>query len=115
MPGMVTGEAEDAGDTLAVIRKAVQQGEHRYTVHAQMQMATRYVTDSEIVECILSEVAEIIENYPEDKYSPSCLVYGVTTAERVLHVQTNHQGVIVTTYEPDPEKWIELKLRRGPE
>ena len=102
----------DAGSILGSIRTAVQRGEHRYTLHAQTQMAVRHVTGSEIVEALLGKAAEIIEDYPDDKYSPSCLIYGVTDSGRVLHIQSNHQAVIVTVYEPDPERWIDLKRRR---
>lgn len=54
--------------------------------------------------------AEVIEEYPTDKDSPSCLIYGGTARGRGLHVQANRQGVIVTVYEPDPQEW---KRRRG--
>ena len=52
------------------------------------------------------------QEYPTDKYSPSCLIYGVTALGRVLHVQSNHQEVIVTVYDPDPTEWVDLKWRR---
>jgi hypothetical protein len=32
-------------------------------------------------------IGEIIEDYPTDKYGPSCLVFGVTLARRPLHIQ----------------------------
>jgi len=80
----------------------VQQAEHRYTVHAQGRMAQRQITDQEVQHVLLCAEAEIIEAYLTDKYSPSCLIYGVTALGRVLHVQSNHQGVIVTAYDPDP-------------
>ena len=94
------------------IRSAVQRQEHRYTLHAQERIAQRRITDQEVVYVILCSEAEIIETYPTDKYSPSCLIYGVTEARRVLHVQANHQGVIVTVYEPEPEEWVDFKRRR---
>jgi hypothetical protein len=75
-------------------------------------MAIRHITSSEVTEAMLSNLVEIIENYPQDKYSPSCLIYGVTLSNRVLHVQSNYEAVIVTTYEPDPAKWIAFKKRR---
>ena len=90
----------------------VQRGAHRYTVHAQGRMAQRQITDHEVQESILSSVAEVIEEYPTDKYSPSCLIYGRTVQGRVLHVQVNHSGVIITAYDPDPEEWIDLKRRK---
>ena len=75
-------------------------------------MAQRRITDHEVQQTILGPEAEVIEEYPTDKYSPSCLMYGVTALGRVLHVQSNHEGVIVTVYDPDPAEWIDLKRRR---
>ena len=33
--------------------------------------------------------AEVIEDYPEDKYGPSCLILGKTREGRALHIQCN--------------------------
>ncbi len=94
------------------IQAIVYQRKHRYTVHAHGRMAQRQITDQEVRQVILSAEAEIIETYSADKYSPSCLIYGVTALGRVLHVQSNHQGVIVTAYDPDPEIWVDFRKRR---
>jgi hypothetical protein len=75
-------------------------------------MLQRQITDQEVQYVLLCAAAEVIETYPIDKYSPSCLIYGVTALGRVLHVQSNHQGVIVTIYDPDPVEWIDLKRRK---
>jgi hypothetical protein len=97
---------------LEEVRIAVRRQEHRYTLHAQERMAQRRITDQEVVQVILCAEAEVIEEYLTDKYSPSCLIYGFTDQRRVLHVQVNHLGVIVTVYEPAPEEWVDLKQRR---
>jgi hypothetical protein len=57
---------------------------------------------------------EIIEKYPDDKYSPSCLIYGKTENGRDLHVQVSLPPlvVIITLYEPDQEEWADCKIRR---
>jgi hypothetical protein len=56
----------------------------------------------------------LLKEYPEDKYSPSCLIYGKTEDERNLHVQISLPPavVVITTYEPDPREWINHKIRR---
>jgi hypothetical protein len=58
----------------------------------------------------------IIEDYPDDKYGPSCLVFGVTEAGRPLHIQCSYPArplvKIITTYEPDKDLWIDYKIRR---
>ena len=94
------------------LRKLVGNNKHLYTVHAQEQMAVRKVYDKEIKEIILGAKAEIIEEYPEDKYSPSCLIYGKTLQGRILHVQANYQALIITVYEPNSKKWQEDFKRR---
>ena len=57
---------------------------------------------------------EVIEEYPDDKYSPSCLIYGKTEKGRHLHVQVSYPPtvVVITIYEPDPKEWIGWKVRR---
>ena len=87
------------------IRKIAQASELFFTDHAVRQMANRSIMDTEVVEAILA--GQIIEEYPDDKYSPSCLIFGCTQAGRPLHVQCSlppHVRVI-TTYQPDPEEW----------
>lgn len=73
----------------------------------------RKILDFEVIEAILNEKSKIIEEYLDDKYSPSCLIYGETTSNRILHIQCNFSGTIITTYEPNLEKWLDdFKKRR---
>ena len=90
----------------------VRRRDHYDTVHVELRMAKRRIVDAEVREVMQSAVADIIEDYPADKYGPSCLIYGTTAAGRVLHVQANPQGVTITAYDPDPAEWIDLKRRR---
>lgn len=94
------------------IQEAVQQGVWFFTEHAVRQMANRNILDGEVREAILA--GEIIEEYPEDKYSPSCLIYGNTLAGRALHVQCSipPRVRVVTVYQPDPNEWIDNRQRR---
>jgi hypothetical protein len=83
--------------------------------HAVDQTIIRDITVAELEEAI-SNRSEVIENYPDDKYGPSCLILGFTTAERPLHVQCSYPTrplvKIVTVYEPDPDLWVGLKTRK---
>ncbi len=83
-----------------------------FTEHAVRQMIKRQITDDEVRDVILS--GEIIEDYPDDKYSPSCLVFGKTPTGRPLHVQcsTPPRVRIATVYQPDPSEWVDNRLRR---
>jgi len=76
---------------------------------------SRTISPEEIKCVILS--GEIIEDYPKDKYGPSCLIYGITEEGRILHVQCSSDPVwIITAYDPtlNPEEWDkDFKRRRA--
>jgi hypothetical protein len=86
--------------------------DYRFSDHAVKRMIIRSIDRVEIEDAVLS--GEIIEEYPDDKYSPSCLIYGQTLVKRDLHIQvsTPPKVVIITTYEPDPSEWIDCRIRR---
>ncbi len=82
-----------------------------FSEHAVRQMAKRNIDDNEVVESLLS--GEIIEEYPDDKYSPSCLIFGETKAKRPLHVVCSlpPRVRIITVYQPNPDEWIDNRRR----
>jgi hypothetical protein len=53
----------------------------------------------------------VIEDYPDDKYSPSGLLLGFTRFGRPLHLQVAYgdgeRVKIITLYEPDGSEWQE--------
>ncbi len=97
---------------VAEIQRYVQADRFTFTDHAVRRMLERNINDLEVKQAILS--GEIIEEYPDNKYSPSCLIYGQTESGRDLHVQCSlpPQVKIVTTYEPDPAEWLDNRIRR---
>ena len=58
------------------IREKILRSEYRFTIHATERSLERRISRKEIEESILN--GEMIEHYKEDKYSPSCLIYGKT-------------------------------------
>ena len=84
------------------------------TRHALKRVVERNISEDEIRQA--GSEAAIIEDYPDDKYSPSCLLLGFTTARRPLHLHVSladSQLVrIVTLYEPSLSRWIEYSRRR---
>jgi len=78
-------------------------------------MIKRNIERIEIEEAVIT--GEIIEEYPDDKYSPGCLIYGRTKSNRPLHVQVSipPMVVIITAYEPDESEWINFRVRRKKE
>ncbi|VEN72723.1 conserved hypothetical protein [Candidatus Desulfarcum epimagneticum] len=94
------------------VRECIQKGHYKFSEHAVKRMIMRSIKRHEFEEIIMR--GEIIEEYHDDKYSPNCLIYGRTQKKRELHAQASFPPlvVIVTTYEPDPSKWITGKKRR---
>jgi hypothetical protein len=98
--------------TLKAIKNKIKKGDYRFSDHAVKQMIKRSISRQDVESAIYS--GKIIEKYPDDKYSPSCLIYGKTNEGKDIHVQVSLPPavVIITTYIPNPEEWIECKIRR---
>jgi hypothetical protein len=96
------------------LRQKISRGQMEYSLHAVRQMVERNITPAEVAQTVLA--GEVIEDYPDDKYGPSCLVCGTAAGGRVLHVQCTHPGrplvKVVTAYEPDPAEWDKTFKRR---
>jgi len=94
------------------IRAGITTGNYRFSDHAVKRMIRRSIDRIEVEEEILT--GEIIEEYPDDKYSPSCLVYGVLKTRRHLHVQLSLPPAVtvITAYDPDASEWIDYRVRR---
>ncbi len=101
---------------LGDIRDKIVRRQYEFSKHAVDQTIVRDISVSELEQAI-SHRSEVIEDYPEDKYGPSCLVLGFTDAGRPLHVQCSYPVRplirIITVYEPDPELWIDLRIRKA--
>ena len=62
------------------IRLRLSTGLFEFSRHAFRRVVERNISEDEIREAGIT--AEIIEDYPDDKYSPSCLVLGFTKNRR---------------------------------
>jgi hypothetical protein len=96
------------------LRQKISRGQMEYSLHAVRQMVARDISPEEVAQTVLA--GEVIEDYPDDKYGPSCLVFGVAADKRVLHVQCTHPSrplvKVITAYEPDPAEWDKTFKRR---
>ena len=70
------------------IRTKIAVDEFEFSKHAVDQTIIRHISVPEIREAISN--GEIIEDYPEDKYGPSCLIHGKTAGGRAIHVQCSY-------------------------
>lgn len=97
------------------IRSKVGMELFEFSKHAADQMISRYIQVREVRQALAN--GQIIEDYPEDKYGPSCLVLGFTDSRRPLHIQCSYPSrpvmKIITLYEPDPNLWIDFRTRRN--
>lgn len=88
--------------------------EFEFSKHAVDQSILRRISVHEIREA--ASVGELIEDYPDDKYGPSCLVLGFTTMQRPLHLHCSYPWrsliKLITVYEPNPAEWIDHRVRR---
>jgi hypothetical protein len=94
------------------VKAEITTGNYRFSDHAVKRMIRRSIDRMEVEEAVLT--GEIIEEYPDDKYSPSCLTYGVSKAGRHLHGQLSLPPavIVITAYEPDASEWIDYRVRR---
>ena len=96
------------------IRGKVAAREIEYSRHAAIKTNERDVSEQEIIEAI--ERGTVIEDYPDDKYGPACLILGFTGAGRPLHVLCSYPSrplvKIITLYEPAETEWINFRQRR---
>lgn len=101
-------------DIAAAIREKVGAGMFEFSEHATDQTIVRGIRVQEIRETMAA--CDIIEDYPDDKYGPSCLMLGFTNAKRPLHVHCGYPSrpiiKVITLYEPDPSRWLDFKVRR---
>jgi len=90
------------------------QGAIELSRHALRRMIERDISAAELTEA--GAAAEIIELYPDDKYSPSALLLGFTAIGRPLHFQVSlaeaETTKIITMYEPEPAVWRDFRYRR---
>lgn len=100
--------------SLAEIRQQLQAGSFEFTRHAFKRAIERNISEQEIR--AIGENLEIIEDYPDDKYSPSSLLLGFTKGDRTLHIQVSRMESdttkIITLYEPNETEWIDYRFRR---
>ena len=100
--------------TLDDIRRQLAAGEFEFSRHAFKRAIERNISEAEIRQA--GAQASLIEDYPDDKYAPSSLLFGLTITGRPLHIQASHVDSdllkIITLYEPNPAEWYDFARRR---
>ena len=97
------------------IKNKILQRQYEFSKHAVDQSIIMDISVAEVEEAI-SGSCEIIEDYPEDKYGPSCLILGFTQDGRPFHLQCSYPSrpliKVITLYEPGPDLWVDFRIRK---
>lgn len=72
-------------DIKTLIQSKVKAKQYRLSSHAESEREADLITVQEI-EALLSDSAQIIEDYPNDPRGASCLVLGFTHDAKPIHV-----------------------------
>jgi len=97
------------------IVNAIRSGRVRITDHADEEAQNDRLSYEEIFFSVFT--GEIIEDYPDDKPYPSCLVSGRTFKNEPVHSvwaynEETQWAVLITVYRPDPVRWKNWRERR---
>lgn len=100
---------------LNIIQEFCKQSKIKWSQHCLERMQERDISRHDVLNCITN--GEIIEDYPEDFPNPSCLIFGYTINNSVIHVvvgKDNEFIWIITAYFPNTAKFEnDLKTRKG--
>lgn len=102
-------------EILEFIRFCIKNRRILWTYHVNIRLKERFIPREAVLYSV--DTYEIIEEYPEDKYLPSYLIYAEYKGE-IIHIQIdadfeNNNVRIVTAYRPTLNKWEQdFKSRR---
>jgi len=95
------------------IQGYVRKNEFILSAHAHEERQNEDIKTEDIRQAILD--GRIIEDYPDDRRGPSCLILGHSRG-RSLHIvcgrATNGLPLIITVYIPREPKWLSPEIRR---
>jgi hypothetical protein len=92
---------------LDFIKSCISNGRIYWTYHVNMRLRERHIPRQSIISSV--DTYEVIEEYKDDKYLPSYLIYA-THANEVFHLHVamdinNDVVIIITAYKPSSDKW----------
>ena len=77
-----------------------------YSGHCLTRLFDHNITTGEIERALNSQKVEVLEHYPDDKRSPSCLFLGWKSQTDALHIIVAYTiSEVVTVYEPRLPRW----------
>ncbi|MBQ9360328.1 MAG: DUF4258 domain-containing protein [Lachnospiraceae bacterium] len=101
---------------LMIVRELIKKGNLLWSVHCVAKMQERGISRKDVLNCISS--GEIIEDYPDDYPTPSCLIFGMKENGEIIHTVAGCDGekvYIITAYKPNKDKTVfedDLRTRK---
>ena len=96
------------------LKKYISENAIRWSAHCLERMQERDISRADVKKCVLE--GEIIEDYPDDFPHPSCLIFGFTINDKIIHVVAGSDVkyiYIITAYFPNTIKFEkDLKTRK---
>lgn len=100
------------------IKISIRNKKVKFSSHAREEMEYEEfgkITKDEVYDSILN--GYVIEDYPNDKPYPCCLIYGKTSKGGHIHsvcayITEEDTTIIITVYEPNPIRWINYEKRK---
>jgi hypothetical protein len=94
------------------ITKAICNNRIQITDYADEEAENDLLTFDEVYFSVLN--GEVIEDYPDDKPYPGCLIYRQTFSGDPIHSvwafnEQSQWAVLITVYRPDPIRWIDWR------
>jgi len=87
----------------------------KWAKHCFERMQESDISINDVESCL--QTGEIIEDYPDDFPHPSCLIFGYTKKNKILHIVVGSNGdtiFFITAYYPNTDKFeMDLKTRKG--
>ena len=101
---------------LEELKLAISLENYRISAHAINEAIEDNLEVKTVVKSLNVSESEIIEDYPDGKPLPCCLVLSNTDTFPIHTVwaydKITKKCILVTVYKPDPAKWVEFKKRR---
>lgn len=104
---MPQSDYRDADAITARLRTQSATDAIRVSLHAHQEMVEEDITIEQVQEVLAD--GRVLENYPDHKRGPCCLLCGQAGDGRYVHVVCTtalEVAIIITVYEPSPPKWL---------